>query len=80
MSEAQQGPEIRDVISAKRYHFLFYFLNTQSEPLWGKEKCLIGPRVFSKLTPVIEFFSLYHFVVYHKLHARISFRVNSVCP
>ena len=50
MSDAQQGPEICEVISAKRYHFLFYFLNTQSEPLWGKEKCLIGPRVFSKLT------------------------------
>ena len=64
MSEAQQGPEIRDVISAKRYHCLFYFLNTQSEPLLGREKCLIGPIVFSKLTPVIEFFSLYLFVVY----------------
>ena len=58
MSEAQQGPEIRNVISAKRYYSLFYFLNTQSEPLLGREKCLIGPRVFSKLTPVIEFFSL----------------------
>ena len=59
MSEAQQGPEICvQVISAKRYYFLFYFVNTQSEPLWEKEKCLIGPRIFSKLTPVIEFFSL----------------------
>ena len=38
MSEAQQGPEIRDVISTKRYHFLFHFLNTQSEPLWGGER------------------------------------------
>ena len=38
MSEAQQGPEIRDVISTKRYHFLYYFLNTQSEPLWGGER------------------------------------------
>ena len=58
MSEAQQGPETRDVISAKRYYFLFHFLNTQSEPLWGRGKCLIGPRLFFKLTPVIEFFSL----------------------
>ena len=58
MFEAQQAPEIRDVISAKRYYFQFYFLNTLSEPLWGREKCLIGPRIFSKLTPVIEFFSL----------------------
>ena len=23
-----------------------------------REKCLVGPRIFSKLTPVIEFFSL----------------------
>ena len=58
MSEAQQGPETCEVISTKRYYSLFYFLNTQSEPLWGREKCLIGPRIFSKLTPVIEFFSL----------------------
>ena len=63
MSEAQQGPEIRNVISAKRYYSLFYFLNTQSEPLLGREKCLIGPRVFSKLTLWSNSF-LYLFVVY----------------
>ena len=76
MPEAQQGPEILDVNSAKGYYFLFYFLKTQSEPLWGREKCLIGPRIFSKLTPVIEFFSL-SFCGVCKIKTINS---NSVCP
>ena len=35
MSEAQQGPEICDVISAKRNYFLFYF---NSRSLCGGER------------------------------------------
>ena len=51
MSEAQQGPEFRDVISAKRYHFLFYFLDTQSEPLWGKREVFDWAKSFFQTYP-----------------------------
>ena len=75
MFEAQQAPEIRDVISAKRYYFLFHF---NSRSLCGGERSVwFGQKFFSKLTPVIEFFSLSFFRVCKTINSMQEFRVES---